>query len=181
MNIATIKCPDIANGLGCRVSVYISGSIFSATDYLNNDISSYDYGSHYNQDIKDEIINLMDKSYINGLTILGGEPLALQNVRGTLDLVTTVKSMYPKKSIWLYTNFEYEKLKSYIESEDSFDRILCYKESLPKLFKQIDILVDGPFEKDKKDDSLGFRKSSNQRIINMRETLKTGTVSLYYN
>ena len=89
--------------------------------------------------------------------------------------------MYPNKSIWLYTSFEYEKLKSYIESEDSFDRILCYKESLPKLFKKIDILVDGPFEENKKDDSLGFRKSSNQRIIDMKETLKTGTVSLYYN
>ena len=181
MNIATIKCPDINNGPGCRVSVYVSGSPFASKDYLNNDISSYDYGTHYNQDIKDEIISLMDKSYINGLTISGGEPLALQNVRGTLDLVTTIKSMYPNKSIWLYTNFEYEQLKSYIESEDSFDRILCYKESLPKLFKQIDILVDGPFEEGKKDDSLGFRKSSNQRIIDMKETLKTGTISLYYN
>lgn len=171
LNYGNIKKTDIANGTGVRVSLFVSGCTRHCKNCFNPETWDFFYGKLYTKDTENEIINALSESYINGLSILGGEPFEISNQRGILPLLRRVRNELPNKTIWCYTGciLENDLL------EDGYWR--C--EITDELLSLIDILVDGPFVEALKDVSLQFKGSSNQRIIDMKATLAGESVVLW--
>ncbi len=168
MHFASIKNFDVANGLGVRVSLFVSGCNHHCEGCFNPEAWDFNYGQEFSEKEIDKIIEMLKPDYIKGLTLLGGEPLELVNQQGILPLVKKVKDVYPSKSIWCYSGFTFEQIKQMIEKF----------EITKELVKYIDVLVDGKFVLSKKDLSLKFRGSSNQRVIDFKESLKREEVVL---
>lgn len=167
MNYADIKKIDIANGEGVRVSVFVSGCNHHCKGCFNQCAWDFNYGNEFTEKEQEKIIDYMNHDYIEGLSLLGGEPLDIKNQEGLLPLVKKVKETFPDKNIWCYTGYDFEKdiMKNMMENPVT-----------KKLFKYIDIVVDGKFDESKKSLKLQFRGSSNQRILNVKESLNTGTL-----
>lgn len=157
MNYCGITAPDIANGTGCRVVLWISGCNHKCKGCHNPETWDYKYGKKFDEDAKNIIYQWLSKPYIKGLTISGGDPLDRSNdeLLEILDLCVYVKTNFPDKDIWIYTGFTYEQLL-----EKSNINIL-------NILLQSDYLVDGPFIKELRDLSIPFRGSTNQRIIDL--------------
>ena len=171
MNYAAIKKTDIANGTGVRVSLFVSGCTHHCKGCFNEETWDFNYGKPFTQDVHSEIIEALNPSYIAGLTLIGGEPLEPSNQRGLSEFVRTVKQLYPEKNIWCYTGYTFEKD---LLSPDG--RAHC--EVTDELLSMLDILVDGEFVLDKKNITLKFRGSENQRIILVKESLEKGVTML---
>lgn len=154
MKYLSITYPDIENGPGCRVTLWIPGCGHKCPGCHTPWTHDYNAGSDFTQDEFDKICEMLDKDYISGLTISGGDPLMQPDdvLIDLLQLVHDIKEKYPYKDIWLYTGYTYEQLKD-IQLE-----VLDY----------IDVLVDGPFNVDLKDTTIPFRGSTNQRIIDIK-------------
>ena len=173
MHYATIKNCDIANGPGVRVSLFVSGCTRHCPDCFNSVAWDFDYGEPFTQATIDHIIALLAPPHVRGLTVLGGEPMEPQNQPGVLELVRQVREKLPDKSIWCFTG--------YVLEEHLLSGKLCDPETVTlPLLRCLDVLVDGPFIAAEKDISLSFRGSRNQRLIDMKETLKTGAVVLWH-
>ena len=157
MNYCGITAPDIANGTGCRVVLWISGCNHKCKGCHNPKTWDYKYGKKFDEDAKNIIYQWLSKPYIKGLTISGGDPLDRSNdeLLEILDLCIYVKTNFPDKDIWIYTGYTYEQLL-----EKSNTNIL-------NILLQSDYLVDGPFIKELRDLSIPFRGSTNQRIIDL--------------
>lgn len=168
MNYADIKRVDVANGEGVRVSVFVSGCNHHCKGCFNQCAWDFNYGNKFTEQEIDKVINYLDHDYISGLSLLGGEPLEPQNQEGLLPLVKKVKEKFPNKNIWCYTGFDFEK--------DVVGRMAKENKTSNELLKYLDVVVDGKFEQDKKDLKLRFRGSSNQRIIDVKESLKENHV-----
>ena len=165
-DIFNIKKNDIANGTGVRVSLFVSGCTHHCKNCFNKEAWDFCYGKPFEDTTIDYIIDLMDKDYIAGLSILGGEPLELVNQQGLLPLVKKVKEKFPNKTIWCYTGYEFEKdVLNGMYKDFSFTK---------ELLENIDIMVDGQFIEEKKLIDLKFRGSTNQKKIDVRESLKVG-------
>lgn len=171
MNYATIKKFDIANGPGVRVSLFVSGCTHHCKGCFNSEAWDFFYGSEFDGKVEEEILNALSPDYITGLSLLGGEPFECVNQRGLLPFLKKVKECFPQKTVWCYTGY---LLESQLLSES---RARC--EVTDEMLSLIDILVDGKFEEDKKNISLLFRGSENQRIIDLNKTLKTGQTVLW--
>ncbi len=171
MNYGQIKNCDIANGEGVRVTLFVSGCTNRCEGCFQPQTWDFCYGQPFTRETEDLIINMLAPDYINGLTLLGGEPFEPQNQRALLPFVKRVKKAYPNKNIWAFSGFTLEQL---LESEP---HPRC--EVTDELLNLIDVLVDGRFELDKKNIRLKFRGSENQRIIALPDTLKTGEVMLW--
>lgn len=169
MKYADIKKYDISNGVGVRVSLFVSGCTHHCKGCFNSEAWDFNYGKEFNDNTINEIIEALKPNYIKGLSLLGGEPLELVNQKGLLPLLRKVKKEYPNKDIWCYSGYLYEDLIEKSKKYDETKEILSY----------IDVLVDGKFEIDKKDPTLLFRGSSNQRIINLKETLSKKNLILH--
>lgn len=171
MNYAEIKNVDVANGPGVRVSLFVSGCPHHCKGCFNPESWDFQYGKPFDQAAMDMIIQLLAPDYIKGFSLLGGEPFAPENQARVLEIINHVREAYPEKEIWCWTGYKYETL--------SADKVGKYSR---KLLMNIDVLVDGPFIEAKKDLSLRFRGSSNQRIINVPASLLThGLVLLGHN
>ncbi len=170
MNYGAIKKYDIANGLGVRVSLFVSGCTHYCKGCFNKETWDFNYGKVYNEDTKKEILKALSPSHITGLTLIGGEPMEPVNQRVLVKLAKTVKENFPQKNIWCYTGYTLEK--------DLLAESRARCEVTDELLSYIDILVDGEFEEDKRNLMLKFRGSENQRIIKLPETLKNGYVVL---
>lgn len=171
MNYAAIKPYDIANGPGVRVSLFVSGCTQHCPGCFQPETWDFNYGEKFNDKVIWKIIRLLELSYISGLTILGGEPLEYQNMQDVWALLDAVRRMGPKnKTVWLYTGFTFEQLKSRQYREGRLTKDVLNK---------LDILVDGPFIEAQKDIRLVFRGSTNQRIIDMPKTRATGKIVLW--
>ena len=137
MNYADIKTVDVQDGTGIRVSIYVSGCHFHCKGCHTKEAWDFNYGKKFDESTIDYIIGLLDRSFISGLSILGGEPLELVNQQGLLPLVKKVKELYPDKNIWCYTGYDFEKdVYGKMYKEYSFTR---------ELLDCIDIMVDGEF------------------------------------
>ena len=165
------KC-DIANGIGVRVTLFVSGCTNHCEDCFQPQTWAFDYGKPFTDETKAEIFAELDKPFVNGLTVLGGEPFEPRNQRELLPLLREVRERYPGKTIWCFTGFRLDdellKVGSYPRCEVTDDMLAC-----------IDILVDGRFMKELKDISLQFRGSRNQRVIDMNRTRETGTICIW--
>lgn len=164
MNYAEIKELDSANGEGVRVSLFVSGCNHQCKGCFNECAWDFNYGDKFNEDVMNKVINYLDHDYISGLTLLGGEPLEPQNQKGLISLVKKVKEKFPNKNIWCYTGFDFEK--------DVMGKMYHNLEETKELMNNIDIIVDGKFEEDKKIVSGKFRGSLNQRKIDVKESIK---------
>lgn len=164
MNYADIKRVDVANGEGVRVSLFVSGCNHHCKGCFNECAWDFNYGNKFTDENIDEVINYLNHDHIEGLTLLGGEPLEYVNQEGILPLVKKVKEKFPNKNIWCYTGFDFEK--------DVVGKMSKDNETTKELLNYIDVMVDGKFEEDKKNLKLKFRGSSNQRIIDVKESLK---------
>lgn len=171
MNYADIKKADVANGLGVRVSLFVSGCTHHCKNCFNQEAWDFNYGKKFTEREIDKIINELDHSYVAGLTLLGGEPLEHINQQGLLPLLRKVKEKFPEKNIWCYSGYTFEN--------DIMEKMYKNWEETPELLSYIDVLVDGKFEEDKKDIKLRFRGSSNQRIIDVQKSLKENKAVLF--
>lgn len=151
MNYAEIKKVDIANGPGVRVSLFVSGCRNHCTGCFNPETWDFDYGRPFTRATEDEIIKALRPSWIQGLSILGGEPTEEENAAVLIPFLKRVRAVLPDKDIWLYSGYTYEVLRD------------------KEILTLADVLVDGPFLLEQKDAGLAFRGSRNQRIIDLRE------------
>ena len=171
MKYATIKKHDVVNGPGVRVSVFVSGCNHQCEGCFNKEAWDFNYGKDFTEQEENEVLEALKPDYIKGLSLLGGEPLEPVNQKGLLPLVKKVKEKYPDKTIWCYTGFLFDEhvigkmSKNFTETQE--------------LLKNIDYIVDGKFEEKNKDLTLQFRGSSNQRIIDVQESLEEGKVVLW--
>lgn len=172
MYYGNIKNTDIANGEGVRVTLFVSGCNHHCKNCFNPETWSFTYGKPFTEDTQEQLIKLLQPNYINGLTLLGGEPFEKPNQEALLPFVKRVREVYGNtKNIWSYTGFVFDK--------DLIKGGRAYTEHTNELLKNIDVLVDGPFIESLKNISLKFRGSSNQRVIDLKNTLKTGKIALY--
>lgn len=171
MYYGNIKSTDIANGEGVRVTLFVSGCTHHCKNCFNKETWDFCYGKPFTKEVEDELIKLLEPDYIKGLTLLGGEPMEPQNQASLLPFLKRVREVYGnKKNIWCYTG--------YVLDRDLLKESRAKCEHTEELLKNIDVLVDGPFIESLKNLSLKFRGSSNQRVINLPETLKTNDIVL---
>ena len=164
MNYADIKTIDVQDGTGVRVSIYVSGCHFHCKGCHNKEAWDFNYGKKFDESTIDYIIEQMNKDYIAGLSILGGEPLELVNQQGLVPLVKKVKETFPDKTIWCYTGYDFEK--------DVFGKMYKEYTFTKELLENIDIMVDGEFVEENKLVDLKFRGSTNQKKIDVQASLK---------
>ena len=161
MKYNRIRKMDIANGPGVRVSLFLQGCGFHCKGCFNPETWDFEGGEEFSDQVISEILELCSKDHIAGLSILGGEPLNPKNIDGTIELAKAFKETFPKKNIWVWTGFKYEDV--------------CNKE----IFNYIDILVDGRYQDELHDFRLKWRGSSNQRVIDIKKSLKNNEITLY--
>ena len=170
MNFATIKKRDIADGPGVRVSLFVSGCTHRCEGCFNEIAWDFNYGEPFTKQVEDELLEALAPDYIQGLTLLGGEPFEPENQRALLPFLKRVREVFPKKNIWCYSGYTLEQLQG--ES-----RARC--EVTDEMLAQLDVLVDGRFVLAKKNIRLRFRGSENQRLIDMNKTREAGEIVLW--
>lgn len=161
MNYSAIKPVDIANGVGVRVSLFVSGCPHHCRGCFNAETWDYEHGELFTAGTAQRIVKMLSPVWIKGLSLLGGEPLAPRNIDPVFALAKLVKAKLPKKSVWCYTGYTWEEVKDY------------------GIMRYIDVLVDGKFIEAEKDISLRFRGSRNQRIIDVQKSLECGEIVLW--
>ena len=171
MHYGEIKNCDIANGIGVRVSLFVSGCTNHCEGCFQPETWDFNYGNDFTEETENRILEMLAPDYICGLTVLGGEPFEPENQRVLVDFLRKVRRKYPEKSIWCFTGFTLEML----ETEGTH----CHCEVTEETLSLIDVLVDGRFDKNKKNISLRFRGSENQRLIDLNLTRECGTLTLW--
>lgn len=172
MNYANIKETDVANGTGVRVSLFVSGCTHHCKNCFNQMTWDFKYGEKFTTETEDKLLKLLEPSYINGLTLLGGEPLEPINQRGLLPFLKRVREKFGEsKTIWCYSGYKFD------EELLGESRARC--EVTDEVLSLIDVLVDGEFVEELKNLSLKFRGSSNQRIIDVKKSLEAKEVVLF--
>ena len=166
MNYATIKYCDIANGTGVRTSLFVSGCRRHCPECFNAVAWDFGYGLPFDKAVRNEILGSLAPDYIDGLSLLGGEPFEPENQRALVPFLHEVRVLYPHKTIWCYTGY-------LLDTELLGEHPVHTKDTLP-LLQQIDVLVDGVFLEAKKNLNIRFRGSENQRIIDVPHSLATG-------
>lgn len=171
MNYATIKKLDVANGRGLRVSLFVSGCTHHCKGCFNPETWNFEYGEPFTEEVENQLLEYLKPDYIQGLSLLGGEPFEPVNQKALLPFIRKVKAMYPNKNIWCYTGYDFE--------QDILTEKLGDWEITRELLSYIDILIDGEFKLELKNPNLRFRGSANQRVIRVQESLATDTVVLW--
>lgn len=171
MNYGEIKLFDIANGEGIRVSLFVSGCTHHCKNCFNSETWDFNYGKPFDEDAENTIIKNLEPKYVDGLSLLGGEPFEPSNQQALLPFLRRVKAKFPDKKIWCYTGYLFDK-----ELQND-SRARC--EYTDEMLTLIDVMVDGEFKQEFYDISLSFRGSSNQRIIDVPKSLAQNTVVLY--
>ena len=171
MNYATIKFNDIANGSGIRTSLFVSGCTHRCKGCFNSEAWDFNYGKPFTKEVEDSIIKSLDSDFIDGLSLLGGEPFEPENQKALYPFIKRVKELYPNKNIWCYTGYLFDKelLSSSRAKTDITKDMLAL----------IDVLVDGKFIEEQKNISLQFRGSENQRIIDVKKSLEQDKIVLW--
>ena len=173
MYYSTMKDCDIANGIGVRITLFVSGCTNHCKNCFQPQTWDFDFGEPFTEETEEKLLEMLKPDYINGLTLLGGEPMEPQNQRALVPFLKRVREAYPNKNIWCFTGFTYEVLKT----DGSHPR--C--EVTDEMLSLIDVLVDGRYVDELKDLTLQFRGSSNQRLIDMVKTRENGEVTLLPN
>lgn len=168
MNYGEIKKCDIANGEGVRVALFVSGCRHHCKGCFNSMTWDFNYGKKFTEETEEEILEALKPNYIDGLSLLGGEPFEPENQEVLVKLLRKVKERYPEKNIWCYSGYLFD------EELQKESRARC--EYTDEMLSMLDVLVDGRFEEDKKNITLLFRGSENQRLIDVKKSLEQGQV-----
>ena len=171
MNYGQVFYADTANGIGCRISLFVSGCTHHCEECFNQETWDFGYGVPFDREAEDDIIARLKPSYIDGLSLLGGEPMEPSNQAVLRPFLERVKAECPKATVWIYSGYTYEELT------DPENR-RCHTSDTDAILSMTDILVDGEFRRELKDITLRFRGSSNQRIIDLNRTREKGSVVL---
>lgn len=161
MNYHKIEKYSIANGIGIRVVLWVSGCTCYCRNCQNPQTWGFNSGKLFDENAKQELFEALDKPYIQGITFSGGHPLENKNISTVYNLCKEIKEKFPTKDIWLYTGYTFENIDSYL------------------IMKYIDVLVDGKYIEEEKDLTLKWRGSKNQRVIDVQETFKQNKIVLY--
>ena len=162
MRYNLIRKMDISNGPGVRVSVFMQGCAFHCKNCFNQNTWDFDKGEEFTDEVISHVLELCAPDYIKGLSILGGEPMHPKNILGTTKLAKAFKEKYPNKSLWAWSGFLFDRdLKDF------------------EVMNYLDVLVDGQYVDELHDPTLKWRGSSNQRVIDVQKSLKTGEVVLF--
>ncbi len=173
MNYGNIKKNDIANGIGVRTSLFVSGCRHHCKGCFNPETWDFDYGKPFDKAAEDEIILSLKSEFIRGITVLGGEPFEKENQKALLPFIKRIKAEFPEKDIWFFSGYLFEELTGKIKNP------LCRTEDTDELLSLIDVLVDGEYVEKQKNISLKFRGSENQRLIDIKKTFENGDVVLW--
>lgn len=172
MNYGEIKKNDIANGEGVRTSLFVSGCRHHCKNCFNAQTWDFAFGEPFTEETAMDIIKSCEPYWINGLSLLGGEPFEPENQKVLLPFLIMFKEKYPDKNIWCYSGFTAEEITGKVKSR-------AYTEISTEMLSLIDVLVDGRFEEEKKDITLKFRGSSNQRVIDVKKSMSENKIVLY--
>lgn len=167
MNYATIKPIDVANGPGVRVSLFVSGCTHHCKGCFNSEAWDFNYGKPFEKQAEEEIFSALSPDYIEGFSLLGGEPFEPQNQETLLPFLRKLKDKFPNKSIWCYSGYSFED----IVAGKVGDKLTAMS-----MLSLIDILVDGEFIEEQKDLHLRFRGSANQRVIDVKKSLRSDSI-----
>ena len=165
MNYGQVFYADTANGIGARISLFVSGCTHHCPGCFNEETWDFNFGDPFTREVEDDIIERLRPSYIDGLSLLGGEPMEAQNQRALLPFLERVKHEVPHATVWIYSGYTFEELLDETNSR-------CHTEATRRILELADILVDGKFILAEKDMKLRFRGSRNQRILELKESLK---------
>lgn len=165
MNYGQVFYADTANGIGARISLFVSGCTHHCPGCFNEETWDFNFGDPFTREVEDDIIEHLRPSYIDGLSLLGGEPMEAQNQRALLPFLERLKQEVPRATIWIYSGYTFEEL---LDTENR----RCHTEATRRILELADILVDGKFILAEKDVKLRFRGSRNQRILELKESLK---------
>ena len=171
MHYGEIKDCDIANGIGVRISLFVSGCRNRCPHCFQPQTWDFTYGDPFTAEVEAKILSMLRPAYIQGLTVLGGEPMEAENQRDLLPFLRRVRDAYPEKTIWIYSGFTFEELN------DPACRARC--EVTDEILSLIDVLVDGRYVEEKRNISLRFRGSENQRLIDVPASLAAGEIILW--
>ena len=175
MHYALIRKMDISNGTGIGVSLFVQGCHLHCKGCFNQEAWDFNGGKEWTDEIKNKFLQLIDKPFVVRISILGGEPLAYQNLPDVYNLIKEIKVKFPKKDIWLYTG--------YTLAINNFDTTvdICWDNGLLRnyILAMCDIVVDGPYIEEQRDLTLPFRGSKNQRIIDVKKTIAQHKIVLY--
>lgn len=171
MNYGEIKDCDIANGVGVRVTLFVSGCTNRCPGCFQPETWDFNYGKEFTSETEELILNMLEPSYINGLTVLGGEPFEPQNQEVLMPFLKKVREKYPEKTIWSFSGFVLEDLVK--------EGTHCHTDITKEMLDTLDVLVDGRFVQELKNIQLRFRGSENQRLIDMNKTREAGKIVLW--
>lgn len=186
MRFASMRNLDISNGEGVGVSLFVQGCDRHCFNCFNPDTWDFNGGKEWTEETKNKFIKLIDRPYINRISVLGGEPLAEQNLDEVLSLIKEIRISFPAKTIWLYTGFCWNDIMCSFAGLQADYVVLDKKdieawEKRKKIISNVDILVDGEYIDEQKDLSLRFRGSKNQRVIDVKQSLAQNKIVLYCN
>ncbi len=169
MRYAQIRHMDVTNGEGVGVALFVQGCPIHCKNCFNQEAWDFDGGKEWNNEVKEKFLKLANRDYINRISFLGGEPLCFDNESGVCEIIKEIKERFPNKKVWVYSGYTYDVLSIRRETEQPLNEIL----------NMIDYLVDSPYVDEKKNISLEFRGSSNQRIIDMKQTREKHYLTLW--
>ncbi len=172
MYYGNIKPRDIADGVGVRVTLFVSGCRNHCENCFQPETWAFDYGEPFTPQVEDHILEQLAPGFVDGLTLLGGEPFEQENQAGLLPFLKQVRERLPGKTIWAYSGFTWEELTGAVPAR-------CRCPHTDEMLSLLDVLVDGRFVEELKSITLRFRGSSNQRIIDVPRTLKAGKIVLW--
>lgn len=176
MRFASMRNLDISNGEGVGVSLFVQGCDRHCFNCFNPDTWDFNGGKEWTEETKNKFIKLIDRPYINRISVLGGEPLAEQNLDEVLSLIKEIRISFPEKNIWLYTGYKIEDIfYPYIINQP----MTCEQRKRIDIIRYVDMLVDGEYIDDQKDLTLKWRGSSNQRVIDIKQSLAQNKMILY--
>lgn len=186
MRFASMRNLDISNGEGVGVSLFVQGCDRHCFNCFNSDTWDFNGGKEWTEETKNKFIKLINRPYINRISVLGGEPLAEQNLDEVLSLIKEIRTSFPDKTIWLYTGFCWNDIMCSFAGLQADYVVLDKKdieawEKRKKIISNVDVLVDGEYIDEQKDLSLRFRGSKNQRVIDVKQSLAQNKIVLYCN
>lgn len=179
MHYAQIRSMDISNGEGIGVALFVQGCNFHCPSCFNQDTWDFNGGKEWTEETKETFLKLADKPYMKRVSFLGGECLANENLEGVYDVIKDVKKIFPDKKIWLWTGYTWESIFNSIVTDNldlERDKLIKLRQEIVKM---TDILVDGRYIHEQKDMNLKFKGSKNQRVIDVKESIKQGKVIIY--
>lgn len=177
MRYASIRSLDISNGEDIGVSLFVQGCDRHCFNCFNPESWDFNGGYEWDKQARETFFSLVNRPFIKRVTILGGEPLADQNLKGIYDVVTMIKTQYPDKKVWLYTGYTLSDCDFH-----GVNGINCNCDEdvyWYQIIKSCDVIVDGEYKDNLRDITLQFRGSSNQRLIDVKKSMQTGHIVLW--